>query len=94
MIALAHSLHGKIDTYRLAPSREYCGFRCDGNNLVAGGQMDIYSCYVHLNIQNNEAVVIMSNCTGRDGVMTTGEDLYTVISAKVNGVIISSIKNN
>ncbi len=83
-----------VQKIRLAPSREYCGFKCDGNNLIAGGSVDIYSCYAHLNIQNNESVVIISNCSGRDDVMTTGEELYTVISSKVNGIIISSIKND
>ncbi len=86
-----------IDIFRklkLAPSSEYCGFNIDGNNVYCSGRMPLYCAYAHINMANNEVVSMLSNCVGKTDINTMGNELYEVISSKINGIIISEAKKS
>lgn len=84
-----------VDLFRkikYASSTEAYGFKHDGNNISASGRTRMYAVYVHINVEHNEAVVMLSNYVGKRDIVNTGELLYNVISSKVNGIILSSVK--
>lgn len=68
---------------------ECCGFNKDGYKISLSGRTSVYCAYVHINIQNNEIVLMLSNSVGKTDVVNTGEEMYDVISSKVNGIILS-----
>ncbi|MCH5303710.1 MAG: beta-lactamase family protein [Ruminococcus sp.] len=96
-IGLLNGKIGDIDVVkelRLAPSREYLGFEIDGNNAYCTGRTALHCAYVHINMGNMEAVTLLSNCVGKSDINEMGNELYEIISSKINGIILSDIKNS
>lgn len=83
-----------IKKIKLASSNIYCGFERDGNNITAAGRIVAHCSYVHINMETNEAVTLLSNRVGKKDISNTGDELYTIISSKINGIIIRSIKKS
>lgn len=79
---------------KLASSNTYCGFERDGNNITASGKLLAHCAYIHINMETNEAVVLLSNRVGQKDISNTGDELYTIISSKINGIIIRNIKKS
>ncbi len=83
-----------IKKIKFASSNNYCGFERDGNNITASGKLLAHCSYVHINMETNEAVELLSNRVGKKDISNTGDELYTIISSKINGIIIRSIKKS
>lgn len=83
-----------IKKIKLASSNIYCGFERDGNNITAAGRIVAHCSYVHINMETNEAVTLLSNRVGKKDISNTGDELYTIISSKINGIIIRNIKKS
>lgn len=77
---------------KLAPSNTYCGFTQDGNNITASARVLVHCDYVHINIQTKEVVLMMSNRVGKTDIKNTGDELYKILSSKINGIILANIK--
>lgn len=95
--SLVNGTLGKIDymdKFKLEPSSYYCGFTRDGNNISSKGRIAVHCAYVHINIETNEAVSLLSNRVGKTDIKNTGDELYSILSSKINGIIISSVKKS
>lgn len=79
---------------KFASSNIYCGFERDGNNITASGKIVAHCSYVHINMETNEVVTLLSNRVGKKDISNTGDELYTIISSKINGIILRSIKKS
>lgn len=77
---------------KLAPSSRYCGFVRDGNNVTSKGRIALHCSYVHINIETNEVVSLLSNHVGQFDIKNIGDELYTILSSKINGIVISNVK--
>lgn len=76
---------------KLAPSNDYCGFVRDGNNVSARSRVSVNCGYVHINIETKEVVTLLSNRVGKEDIKNTGDELYSILSSKINGIILSDI---
>lgn len=83
-----------LERLKLAPSSEYLGFEIDGNNAYCTGRTALHCAYVHINRSNMEAVTLLSNCVGKTDINVMGNELYEIISSKINGIIISEAKKS
>lgn len=95
--AIVNNKLGNIDylkCIKLAPSNKYCGFIQDGNNITASARLAVHCAYVHINLETKEAVSMMSNRVGKTDIKNTGDELYKIISSKINGIILSGIKKS
>lgn len=78
---------------KLASSSRYCGFTRDGNNITASGRVAVHCSYVHINLETREAVSMLSNRVGKTDIKNTGDELYSIISSKINGIILDDINS-
>lgn len=95
--ALVNGTLGGIDylkKIKLASSNTYCGFTRDGNNITASARVLVHCDYVHINIQTKEVVLMMSNRVGKTDIKNTGDELYKIISSKINGIILTNVKKS
>ena len=79
---------------KLAASNKYCGFTRDGNNISVSSRIAVHCSYAHINFETKEIVSMMSNRVGKTDIKNTGDELYKIISSKINGIIISYIKKS
>lgn len=79
---------------KLASSNTFCGFSRDGNNITATGRILVHCAYVHINMETNESVILLSNRVGKKDISNTGDELYSIISSKINGIILRNIKKS
>lgn len=87
-------LYGKITKTNImklikASSSGYsCGFKKDGRAIYAQGGTNLHSVYTHINTETLETVVLLSNQTGKNDISTAGKEIYMIVNAKINRIIL------
>lgn len=66
------------------------GFYADGNQIYSEGSSALHTSYVYINTETLEQVILLSNHTGLSDFSDSAKNVYNVLHAKINGLILGN----
>lgn len=81
-----------IDIIMASNSKYSCGFYIENNCIYSPGNTDLHSAHSYINTQTKEISILLSNHNDSDKLKMLTKDVYNITNAKVNGIILDSIK--